>query len=101
MAGDMTVQLQFLKRLDIYQREKPYWLFVGKPGDVPDAKITHVEMEAVSGIPVHDTSNSEGTYNLDTHGFQFVTHSQTFEAFDDEKRIEEEYIPQVDKIDQG
>jgi hypothetical protein len=98
MNQSTTIQLQFLKRLDIYEHQKPYWLFVAKPENVPDAKLTNVEMESVPGIPVHDVRHSEEDYRIDTHGFQFVSHDQTFHDFDDESLVQEEYVPQVEKL---
>ncbi|KAI0837551.1 hypothetical protein F5Y06DRAFT_270740 [Hypoxylon sp. FL0890] len=95
MSRSDSVQLRFLKPLEKYQNEKPYWLFVGKPDGVD---VTNVSLEAVSGIPVHDVRGEEQNYELDKHGFKFVSHGIDFEAFNDDQRIEGEYLPQVEEM---
>ncbi|KAI0149944.1 hypothetical protein F4776DRAFT_603916 [Hypoxylon sp. NC0597] len=95
MSQPALVQLRFLKPLEKYQNEKPYWLFVGKPDGVD---MTNVTLEAVSGIPIHDVRGEEQNYELDKHGFQFISHGLNFEAFHDDQRIEREYLPQVEEM---
>ncbi|KAI1137150.1 hypothetical protein F5Y05DRAFT_79894 [Hypoxylon sp. FL0543] len=95
MSRQALVQLRFLKPLEKYKREKPYWLFVGKPDG---ADVTNVSLEAVSGIPIHDVRGEERNYELDEHGFKFFSHNLDFEDFHDDQRIEREYLPQVEKM---
>lgn len=95
MPGDAVVQLRFLEPLDKYQHEKPYRLFVGKPDE---ADITNVSLETISNIPVHDVRGEEEKYELDEHGFQFVTYDPEFTAFHDEQQIEFQYLPQVKQM---
>ena len=89
-------QLGFLKPLDLYKMENPYWLFIGKPKNAPDVDITNVETERVS-VPVCDVRNHEIDYSLEKQGFQFIIHKHTFQSFDDEQRLRQEYLPQVEK----
>ncbi|KAK9788660.1 hypothetical protein AB5N19_10182 [Seiridium cardinale] len=98
MPGNTFVSLRFLKRLDVYKREKPYWLFVGKPSMVEQAEITNVQLETVQNVPVHDVRNDGETYTLDEHGFQFVTYDPEPVDFSDEASVREVYVPQVEKI---
>ncbi|KAI8960372.1 hypothetical protein F5Y11DRAFT_349625 [Daldinia sp. FL1419] len=98
MPGDTKVELRFIKPLSKYKTEKPYWLFVGRPSEFSEIDLTNVELETVPGIPLHDIRNDGESYTLDDHGFQFVKHDQTFVEFDDEKLIESEYLPQVEKV---
>ncbi|KAI1409003.1 hypothetical protein F5Y13DRAFT_182363 [Hypoxylon sp. FL1857] len=95
MSQSTFIQLRFLKPLEKYQHEKPYWLFVAKPNE---ADMTNVALEAVPGIHVHDVRGEEENYKLDEHGFQFVSHGLDFEAFHDNQRIEREYLPQVEEM---
>ncbi|OTA64111.1 hypothetical protein K449DRAFT_432627 [Hypoxylon sp. EC38] len=95
MSRTPLVQLRFLKPLEKYQNEKPYWLFVGKPDGVD---MTNVSLEAVSGIPIHDVRGEEQNYELDKHGFQFISHGLNFEAFHDDQQIESQYLPQVEEM---
>ena len=94
----VSAQLGFLKPLDLYKTEKPYWLFIGKPEKAPDVDLTNVVIETISGIPVCDVRNHESSYTLDENGFQFITHNQTFDSFHNEQLIRNEFFPQVEKV---
>lgn len=98
MASSLAIELHFLKPLDLYQHEEPYWPFAGKPVAAKDADITNVELESISDIPLHDVRNHEQVYELEMHGFQFIKHDQTFTAFEDAHHVEEEYLPRVEKV---
>jgi hypothetical protein len=93
----VTAQLGFIRPLDVYAKEKPYWLFIGRPEHMPNLDLTNVKTDAVTGIPLRDVRGHEAEYSLDKHGFQYIKHHQTFDAFDDEQRIIDEYLPQVER----
>ncbi|KAJ0336351.1 hypothetical protein COL922a_008051 [Colletotrichum nupharicola] len=78
---DVCVDLEYIKPLELYKSQKPYWLFVGKPAGVQD-QITNVELELASKVPVHD----------------FLKHGQDFKSFDNEDLIQSQYLPQVEKV---
>ncbi|KAF4959029.1 hypothetical protein FGADI_1907 [Fusarium gaditjirri] len=98
MSGDTVAELSFIKDLDLYKQEKPYLLFVGKPANAENAKHTNIELETVPNIPVHDVRDRHHEYTVDEHGFQFVTHEQTFSDFDNENLINQHYLPEVEKV---
>ena len=92
-----TAQLGFIKPLDLYKREKPYVLFLGRPEDMPDVDVTNVQSETIE-VPLNDIRGDESTYTLDEHGFQYIEHHHTFQAFDTEARIIEDYLPEVERL---
>ena len=94
----VTAKLNFIKPLDLYTKEKPYWLFIGKPEHGPDVELTNVKTETIDGISLHDVRGHEANFCLDEHGFQFIENNQTFQAFDSEQRIIDEYLPQAEKV---
>ncbi|CAG7555136.1 unnamed protein product [Fusarium equiseti] len=98
MPGDAVADLCFIKELDRYRHEKPYLLFVGKPASAENEQNTNVELETVTDIPIHDVRGSQHKYNIDDHGFQFVSHQQTFSDFENEDLIDQQYLPQVQKV---
>ncbi|KAL6881403.1 hypothetical protein J3F83DRAFT_722158 [Trichoderma novae-zelandiae] len=97
MATTMAT-LGFIKPLELYDNEKPYWLFLAKPDHRPDVELTNVQLDVITGIPLHDVRGHEDSYSLEEHGFQFIKTNQTFQAFDSEQRIIDEYLPQVEKV---
>ncbi|KAL9124331.1 MAG: hypothetical protein Q9217_006331 [Psora testacea] len=94
----VTAQLGFIKPLDLYTKEKPYWLFLGRPEHMPDVDLTNVKTDTIAGIPLHDVRGREDSYSLDKYGFRFIKTNQTFQAFDNEQRIIDEYLPQAEKL---
>lgn len=94
--ADTFAQLGFMKPLDLYKKEKPYWLFIGKPETAPEVDVTNVVTEPVS-VPVCDVRNREADYTLETQGFQFIKHDHTFQSFEDEQLLKQVYLPQVEK----
>ncbi|KAF5228607.1 hypothetical protein FAUST_10975 [Fusarium austroamericanum] len=98
MPGDTVADLCFIKDLQLYKREKPYLLFVGKPASAEHEKHTNVELETVSNVPVHDVRGRQHEYTIDEHGFQFVTHQQMFSDFDNENLISQHYLREVEKV---
>ncbi|KAK5659825.1 hypothetical protein OQA88_1037 [Cercophora sp. LCS_1] len=98
MAPKISVSINFLKRLKLYKTEKPFRLYIGQPVDFPDAPITNVETEPRAGIELSDIRGEEELYSLETHGFRFIKHDQSFSAFTDARVVEEQYLPEVEAI---
>lgn len=94
--ANTIAELSFLKPLDKYGEEKPYWLFIGKPKNAPDVDTTNVVTEFVK-VPIHDVRGNESEYALDKQGFQFIVHGHKFQSFEDEDLIVQEYLPQVEE----
>ncbi|OAA53931.1 hypothetical protein SPI_09138 [Niveomyces insectorum RCEF 264] len=94
----VSAQLDFIKPLDIYTKEKPYQLFLAKPKSRQDVDLTNVEVDTVPNIPLHDVRGREDDFRIDEHGFQYIKHDQTFRAFDDPQRVNDEFLPQVVKV---
>ncbi|KAM0482205.1 hypothetical protein ACHAP7_004435 [Fusarium lateritium] len=98
MSGDTVVRLGFLKDKELYRREKPYILFVGNSKNEEGVPKSNVELQTVEDIPVTDVRDSCEAYTLDKHGFQFITHQQTFSDFEDDNLIKGQYLPQAEKV---
>jgi len=94
----ILAQFNFLKPLDLYNTEKPYWLFIGKPDSDPKVETTNVVTNMVTGIMVKDVRGYESEFTLDKQGFRFITHNQTFKSFDDEEKVKTEFLPEVERI---
>ncbi|EPE03631.1 hypothetical protein F503_01889 [Ophiostoma piceae UAMH 11346] len=91
----LTAQFDFIKPLDLYKREKPYRLFLGKPEGTPGYNPTNVQYDRESDIPIHDIRGKESEFTLEKNGFEYIQHDQTFTGFDDHERIVSEYLPET------
>ncbi|KAJ4024688.1 hypothetical protein NW752_003241 [Fusarium irregulare] len=98
MTGDTVISLGFLKDKPLYEREKPYVLFVGKPGIGKNETNTNVELETVRDIPLRDVRGISDSFTLDKHGFQFIAHQQTFCDFEDEDLVKQLYLEEVKEV---
>ncbi|KAK4445512.1 hypothetical protein QBC34DRAFT_306915 [Podospora aff. communis PSN243] len=97
MASQIPVSINFLKRLELYKTEKPFRIHVGQPAGLPEMRTTNIETEPKI-VMLTDVRGKEGDYNLDTHGFQFVTHHQEFSSFTEAQAVEKEYLPEVETV---
>ncbi|CAK7235401.1 hypothetical protein SCUCBS95973_009257 [Sporothrix curviconia] len=93
----METELEFIQPLDLYAKEKPYWLFLANARDQPNLRETNV-VETKVNVPVEDIRGRESQFRLETNGFQYVKHGQTFTDFDDASRIVAEFLPQVQQL---
>lgn len=93
-----TAQMNFIKPLELYNREKPYWLFLGRPDHMPDVDLSNVQTDLVTEIPLQDVRSREATFSLEKQGFKFIEHGQDFEAFDNEQCIIDDFLPQVERV---
>lgn len=92
-----TAEFEFIKPLGLYETEKPYRLYIAPPKAKPDLPDTNVVLKRVSDIPVHDVRGRESELSLDKQGFEFIKHDQVFTAFDDDDRVQKEFLPQVEE----
>lgn len=49
-------------------------------------------------VEVTDISGSEGSYTLDSHGFQIVRHESKEVEFVDEDQIKRDYYPETEQL---
>lgn len=84
----------FDSSLEVYETKKPYVCLVPlthAPKDFPQSNIEYVNKD----VDVKDIRGFESLFRLDTHGFQLVHHHPTFTAWQDGKKVVEEYYPYI------
>ncbi|CAM1505657.1 Fc.00g112940.m01.CDS01 [Cosmosporella sp. VM-42] len=80
---DTTASLAFLAKLPTYDTEKPYTIIPSADRlDVKDADRTNVEIETHDGIKLTDIRDWKADVNLDTHGFQVLSHVTKYPRLD-------------------
>jgi hypothetical protein len=83
---------------DVFQKEKPFELFIDLPPDLPDPRRTNLVFEGAPEEFVEDTRGSEEKYSLDTHGFTFRKHKTTFDNWSDREAVEREHFPEIEQL---
>ncbi|KAH8682291.1 methyltransferase CmcJ [Xylariales sp. PMI_506] len=98
-CGTVKSEVNYLKRLPLYQSEKPFQLFIPIEKDAPDQRTSNLEFEPRE-CTFRDIRDSLQDYSLDTHGFQ-VEECPTnldFPSFQDRAIVESRYFSEVEQI---
>lgn len=79
---DTSATLTFLKRLDLYQHEKPFFYYKLANGtqDV-DEKTDNLEFEERQKVLVRNIRGREHEFSLDTSGFQIIHNKSNIKEF--------------------
>jgi hypothetical protein len=100
-SGDVTAELEYLQRLELYKREKPFQLFIPIQLDGPDPRQTNLEFEMRSHV-IHDMRPDISRFRLDVHGFE--VRNAPFPSTEDptnfQRRefMESKYLPYVGEL---
>jgi hypothetical protein len=98
-SGDVVSEVKYLKRLPLYEQEKPFQLFIPIDKDAPDQRSTNLEFE-LEEQTFHDVRENAYDFALDTHGFQIHEKptSLDLDAFEDRTVVESQYFKEVEDI---
>jgi hypothetical protein len=96
--GTKAASIRFLKSLDLYEREKPYVVYFAPDKSVEGARRTNIETEEKEGILVEDIRDKRHEFTLDTHGFEAFTHLMSFTDFDDDEKVQQDYLKEVEEV---
>jgi hypothetical protein len=97
MAADVASNAKFLQWHDLYEREKPFHIFVEVPPHAKDQRRTNLIYEDRE-IIFHDVRGREPAYNLNEHGFAFHKQKILFEDFENAPAVQSEYLPEMERI---
>lgn len=80
---DVTTELDYLKDLDLYNVEKPYWCFLAphEGFDADTQRVDNLEFEAHSNIKITDVRNTKDDIKLEEYGFQILSHTSEIPSF--------------------
>jgi hypothetical protein len=98
-CGDVTAPVNYLKRLPLYQKEKPFQLFIPLSDDAPDQRTNNLEFEPRQ-CNFHDIRNEAQAWSLDREGVQVLQHPTALDlaAFRDRAQVESRYFDEVRQI---
>ncbi|KAI1741364.1 methyltransferase CmcJ [Xylaria scruposa] len=100
-SGDVTAELAYLQRLELYKREKPFQLFIPIDLDGPDPRQTNLEFEMRSHV-IYDMRPDISRFKLDVNGFE--VRNAPFRGTEDPTNfqcrnfMESEYLPYVREL---
>ena len=98
-CGTVNSQVNYLKKLPLYQNEKPFQLFIPVDADAPDQRTTNLEFESKE-CTFSDIRDSVHSYSLDTDGFQVLQFPTQVDppSFQDRSIVESRYFSEVKDI---
>jgi len=94
--GDVEADLFYLKRLELYEHEKPFEMYMDIPADAPDQRGRNTEFEVKSQV-IQDMRGRIGEFTLDGFGFCVRRFPVTPGSLKKED-VQENYLPQVEQF---
>ncbi|KXJ88484.1 hypothetical protein Micbo1qcDRAFT_17472 [Microdochium bolleyi] len=98
-CGTVQARVDYLKRLPLYQVEKPFQLFIPIEPDAKDQRPSNLEFESKE-VTFHDVRDQLSDCRLDSHGFQLLRHPTGLPSASFENRglVESVYFDEVRDI---
>jgi hypothetical protein len=81
--------IEYLKRLPLYDTEKPYWcMLTPREGFDPDKdRLDNLEFELHDGITITDIRDAEEEISLEKCGFQVLSNETSISSFESEEDV--------------
>jgi hypothetical protein len=97
--GDVHVDLSFLKRLELYQYEKPFEIYMDIPSDAPDQRAKNTKFEWKNQL-IQDIRGRSDQFSLDEHGFAIRHFAATLDPHEISHKldVEDHYLPEVERL---
>ena len=89
--------LKFLKWQELYEIEKPFQVFINIPSHVKDRRTTNLVFEDVQ-VNIRDVRYLPNSFDLNQHGFTYIKHTTNVQCFTDRAAVEEQYLPEIEKL---
>jgi len=97
--GPILASFDFVKRLELYETEKPFQVIADLPHSAHDKRSDNLEFEPKQHT-VYDMRESSNEFTLDEHGFTYFTHQPKWmpTSFSSREDIEAKYLPGVESL---
>lgn len=96
MGSAEHAAIQFLKWQPLYEKEKPFQLFLDLPPDVADQRRTNLAFETRM-VEVKNIRGHEKCFDLDENGFIYRT-MDGFEDLKDKTEVTGQYLPAIEQL---
>lgn len=92
----VRASVQFLKWQDLYNKEKPFNIFLDIPLEAKEQRKTNLVFEDIE-IPIEDIRGNEHNFTLDNHGFM-TTRLPRFIGSLDTETVQNKHLPAVERL---
>jgi len=98
-CGTVQAHVDYLKRLPLYQTEKPFQLFIPIEEGATDQRPSNLEFESRQ-CTFHDVRNELSSCQLDSEGFEVLRHPTQMDpmSFEQRELVESQYLEEVKDI---
>jgi hypothetical protein len=96
-APKIVSKVKYLQWQKLYERERPFNVLIDILKDAVDPRWNNLVFEEKDTV-FEDISTKPADFNLEDHDFYFQRHDHTFNAFEDQKTIEKQYLPEVERF---
>lgn len=93
-----TTSLHYLKWQKVYEKVKPYQVFITDIPDNEDFEDTNLVFEPYNDVAVHNIRGKEDSLSLDENGFIVKKHKFRLEDFSSQEKVEKEYLPEIEEL---
>jgi len=94
---EIVATLKFLRWQALYEIEKPFQIFINIPTQVKDRRTTNLVYEDVQ-VNLRDIRYLQNSFDLNEHGFTYIKHVTHVQSFTDRAVVEEQYLPEIEKL---
>ncbi len=94
---EVETQLEYLRWIPLYEKEKPFKLFLNIPADAKDKRESNLVFDKGKQI-IRDIRGDESRFNLDDHGFCFRNHKSAVDDLRNHDIIENEYLFECEQL---
>jgi hypothetical protein len=97
--ASVVANLQYAKRLKLYEVEKPFQSFIEIPEDVPDKRPTNLEFENKEET-ITNMRDMKAWFTIDCHGFAIKDDPVDYDPnmFSEKEEVEKLYFPRLEGI---
>jgi hypothetical protein len=93
----ITAELKYLQWQELYEKERPFQLFIDLPPDAKDCRVSNLVFER-HDVEIADIRDSQDQFSIDTHGFMVRTHKTGVAEFTNRRLIKEAYLSEVEEM---
>jgi hypothetical protein len=97
-AEHETATFTYLEWQVLYEKEKPFEIFIQIPEDAEDKRWTNQFFKQGPRQHIRDLRGNEDSVSLDQNGFEYRKHAFKFTDCDNNDAIAQEYLPEVERF---
>lgn len=95
--GNVQASLSFLHWQDLYEREKPFQIFIDIPEDAEDQRDSNLVFKQ-ERLTIFDIRELATNFSLDDTGFIYRRHEMRHVDFSSRKAVDQSYLPEVEQL---